>query len=311
MEIYRLSKELIKEEEYKNDGESTYLIILDKSKDDVYNILTKQNIEPFFIQDVVQEDVIKYENIDELKILTLAVNVLDIQTNNLISHQFSIILNKNTLICIVDNVSRDYISKVMKIFNIKKIFSIEFFIYLVLHGILTDNIMILDYLESKYLTHEKNLSNLSNSADIDQREILNIFDIKDTLSVLKRQSLLYRELLLGIKTDIFNQDTKVYYEDLVDRLNMFSKDLDIFNDRLQNFVTQTLLIMNFSATEATKLLSAISAIFLPMSVIASIYGMNFENIPELQHPLGYYFALIMIITSGILSFYIMKRKRYI
>ncbi|MCS7122726.1 MAG: hypothetical protein NZ908_02105 [Candidatus Micrarchaeota archaeon] len=311
MEIYRITRELTREEEYRNDTEGDYLIILDKSKDDVYGILTKQNIEPFFIQDVVQEDVIKYESIDELKILTLALNVLDIQTNNLISHQFSVILNKNTLICIVDNVSRDYISKILKIFNIRKVYTFEFFIYLVLHGILTDNIMILDYLEGKYLTHERNLSSLSNSAELDQKEIMNIFDIKDTLSVLKRQSLLYRELLLGIKTDIFNQDTKVYYEDLVDRLNMFTKDLDIFNDRLQNFITQTLLIMNFSAAEATKLLSAISAIFLPMSVIASIYGMNFDNMPELQHPLGYYFALLMIITSGILSFYIMKRKRYI
>lgn len=311
MDIYRVDKEINKTSEYRlNDG-SRYILVLERGKDDVYGNLTQLNIDPLFIQDTIQEDVIKYENIDELGIFTLLVNTFDIQNNSVQSYQFSIIIRNNIIAFIVDNLTREYVNRILKIYTSKRNYSVQYLIYLTIHSILTDNIMILDYLESKFITYERNLSNLSALSEVDYKQIYQIFDIKDALSVLKRQSILYREVFVNIKNDIFNQDSLIYYEDLVDRSNMLSKDIDILNDRIQNFVTQMLLIMNFSAAEATKLLSAISAIFLPMSVIAGIYGMNFANMPELEHPMGYYFALLMIIISGIISFYIMKKKRYI
>ncbi|MEM0356460.1 MAG: CorA family divalent cation transporter [Candidatus Anstonellales archaeon] len=311
MDIYRVDKEINKTSEYRlNDG-SRYILVLERGKDDVYGNLTQLNIDPLFIQDTIQEDVIKYENIDELGIFTLLVNTFDIQNNSVQSYQFSIIIRDNIIAFIVDNLTREYVNRILKIYTSKRNYSVQYLIYLTIHSILTDNIMILDYLESKFITYERNLSNLSVLSEVDYKQIYQIFDIKDALSVLKRQSILYREVFVNIKTDIFNQDSLIYYEDLVDRSNMLSKDIDILNDRIQNFVTQMLLIMNFSAAEATKLLSAISAIFLPMSVIAGIYGMNFANMPELEHPMGYYFALLMIIISGVISFYIMKKKRYI
>ncbi|MEM4385198.1 MAG: CorA family divalent cation transporter [Candidatus Anstonellales archaeon] len=311
MDIYRVDKEINKTSEYRlNDG-SRYILVLERGKDDVYGNLTQLNIDPLFIQDTIQEDVIKYENIDELGIFTLLVNTFDIQNNSVQSYQFSIIIRDNIIAFIVDNLTREYVNRILKIYTSKRNYSVQYLIYLTIHSILTDNIMILDYLESKFITYERNLSNLSVLSEVDYKQIYQIFDIKDALSVLKRQSILYREVFVNIKTDIFNQDSLIYYEDLVDRSNMLSKDIDILNDRIQNFVTQMLLIMNFSAAEATKLLSAISAIFLPMSVIAGIYGMNFANVPELEHPMGYYFALLMIIISGVISFYIMKKKRYI
>ncbi|MEM1971494.1 MAG: CorA family divalent cation transporter [Candidatus Anstonellales archaeon] len=311
MDIYRVDKEINKTSEYRLNDSSKYILVLERGKDDVYGNLTQLNIDPLFIQDTIQEDVIKYENIDELSIFTLLVNTFDIQNNSVQSYQFSIIIRDNIIAFIVDNLTREYVNRILKIYTSKRNYSVQYLIYLTIHSILTDNIMILDYLESKFITYERNLSNLSALGEVDYKQIYQIFDIKDALSVLKRQSILYREVFVNIKTDIFNQDNLIYYEDLVDRSNMLSKDIDILNDRIQNFVTQMLLIMNFSAAEATKLLSAISAIFLPMSVVAGIYGMNFANMPELEHPMGYYFALLMIIISGVISFYIMKKKRYI
>ncbi|MEM0455891.1 MAG: CorA family divalent cation transporter [Candidatus Anstonellales archaeon] len=311
MDIYRVDKEINKTTEYRLNDSSKYILVLERGKDDVYGNLTQLNIDPLFIQDTIQEDVIKYENIDELSIFTLLVNTFDIQNNSVQSYQFSIIIRDNIIAFIVDNLTREYVNRILKIYTSKRNYSVQYLIYLTIHSILTDNIMILDYLESKFITYERNLSNLSALGEVDYKQIYQIFDIKDALSVLKRQSILYREVFVNIKNDIFNQDSLIYYEDLVDRSNMLSKDIDILNDRIQNFVTQMLLIMNFSAAEATKLLSAISAIFLPMSVVAGIYGMNFANMPELEHPMGYYFALLMIIISGVISFYIMKKKRYI
>lgn len=308
MRIYKVDKYLVETENY--DDQNQYLLILNKTQEDIVDVLNKLQIQPLFIQDVLQEDIIKYENIDELKILTLSLNSIDIQNNVINSHQFSLIIKNNLLITIVDNNTEEFMNKIIKLYSIKKFTGNVFLVYLIIDNVLSDNLFILDYLESKYKNYERKLSNIAVS-ELDQKYIFKIFDIKDMLSVIRKQNQFYRDVFINIKRDLFDEDTRIYYEDLLDKWGMLNKDAELLDDKIQNFVTQTLLVMNFSAAEATKLLSAISAIFLPMSVLASIYGMNFENMPELKHPLGYYFALIMIITSGILSYYIMKRKRYI
>ncbi len=308
MKIYKVDKTLIETKEY--DDKHEYLLILNKNEDDIVEVLNKLQIQPLFIQDVLQEDIIKYENIDDLKILTLSLNSIDIQNNTINSYQFSLIIKDNLLILIVDDHTLEFLNKIMKLYSVKKFVGNIFLLYLIIDNVISDNLFILDYLESKYKNYERKLSNIAIS-ELDQKYIFKIFDIKDMLSIIRKQNQFYRDVFINIKRDLFDENTRIYYEDLLDKWGMLNKDAELLDDKIQNFITQTLLIMNFSAAEATKLLSAISAIFLPMSVIASLYGMNFENMPELNHPLGYYFALIMIIGSGIISFYIMKKKRYI
>jgi magnesium transporter len=52
-------------------------------------------------------------------------------------------------------------------------------------------------------------------------------------------------------------------------------------------------------------------VFLPPTLVASIYGMNFEHMPELQWELGYPFALLMMIVSGVAPYIYFKRKGWL
>jgi magnesium transporter len=54
-----------------------------------------------------------------------------------------------------------------------------------------------------------------------------------------------------------------------------------------------------------------SVIFLPPTLIASIYGMNFKHLPELELSFGYPLALCMIVISAVLPLYIFKRKGWL
>lgn len=79
-------------------------------------------------------------------------------------------------------------------------------------------------------------------------------------------------------------------------------------DYLQN------LFLNFLSIEQNKVIkifTVMSVIFLPPTLIASIYGMNFRHMPELQQTLGYPLALCMIIISAVLPLYIFKRKGWL
>jgi len=73
----------------------------------------------------------------------------------------------------------------------------------------------------------------------------------------------------------------------------------------------TLGLINIEQTKIIKIFSVASVVFLPPTLIASIYGMNFKIIPELDLSLGYHMAIAMMLASAALPYYYFKRKRWL
>ncbi len=95
------------------------------------------------------------------------------------------------------------------------------------------------------------------------------------------------------------------------------KDLDSLWQgyfRLRNWASELLDIHRANVNEKTNrvihILTIISTVFLPITFIASLYGMNFANIPELQQPYGYFAVLMLMIMIAIVMVVYMKRKKW-
>ena len=73
----------------------------------------------------------------------------------------------------------------------------------------------------------------------------------------------------------------------------------------------TLGMINLAQNATVKILSVVAALFLPPTLIASIYGMNFTNMPELTQPWGYPMALGLMLASAVLTFVICKWMRWL
>ena len=74
-------------------------------------------------------------------------------------------------------------------------------------------------------------------------------------------------------------------------------------------LTDTVMgLISIRQNDAMKILSVISAVFLPLTLVASIYGMNFKNMPELSWSLGYPFALIAMLILGITPLWYARRR---
>jgi magnesium transporter len=79
-----------------------------------------------------------------------------------------------------------------------------------------------------------------------------------------------------------------------------------------NFILDaTLGMINIEQNKIIKLFSVAAVVFLPPTLIASIYGMNFELIPELSWPFGYPMAILLMIVSAILPYSYFKRKGWL
>lgn len=73
----------------------------------------------------------------------------------------------------------------------------------------------------------------------------------------------------------------------------------------------TLGLINVEQNAIIKIVSVAAVVFLPPTLVASIYGMNFQHMPELAWPLGYPLAILMMIISAVLPFYLFKRKGWL
>ena len=67
---------------------------------------------------------------------------------------------------------------------------------------------------------------------------------------------------------------------------------------------------NLQQNRVIKMFSVVAVLFMPPTLLASVYGMNFANMPELSWKFGYPLAIIMMIGSAVLTYLIFKKKKW-
>ncbi len=83
------------------------------------------------------------------------------------------------------------------------------------------------------------------------------------------------------------------------------------SSKVQFLLDSALGLISIQQNAIIKIFSVAAVIFLPPTLIASIYGMNFEHMPELKWGLGYPFALGMMVVSAILPYWYFKRRKWL
>lgn len=106
-----------------------------------------------------------------------------------------------------------------------------------------------------------------------------------------------------------SEGMQVFLHDLVDHLAQVKDQVYSLNDTVDSQVDLLLSMINYRSNEIMQFLTLVSTVFIPMTFIASIYGMNFQRMPELNEPWGYPVALgLMLVTGGgFLAFFRLKR----
>ncbi|RQO37836.1 magnesium transporter CorA [Chryseobacterium sp. KBW03] len=131
---------------------------------------------------------------------------------------------------------------------------------------------------------------------------------------LKRKSGLNSRVLI-ISTDAIDkfkllnlQDSEIV--DLKDKHKDVVADFDHLNTQITNLISMFLALSDQKANQVMKVLAIYSIYFLPITFIAGVYGMNFDNMPELHHKYGYFITLGVMATVMISTFIYVRRKQW-
>ena len=135
-------------------------------------------------------------------------------------------------------------------------------------------------------------SKISASDHVDQQVLIQIKDLQEKVTII-RQNIMDKQRVISnfLKCDFFPQE-------LQPRLTMIIKDINsLFDytrfgfDRLDYLQDTFLGLVNIEQNKIIKIFTVVNVVFLPPTLIASMYGMNFDFMPELHWKLGYPFAV--------------------
>lgn len=138
-----------------------------------------------------------------------------------------------------------------------------------------------------------------------------VMDLRRSVMRLRRISARQLEVLYRISHGEFPQipdHILPYFRDVHDHLQRISDLSESYRDLVGSLFEIHFSVVANRTNDVMKTLAVLSAIILPLSLIAGIYGMNFENMPEIRTPYGYYITLaVMAVVAVILLFYFWRR----
>jgi magnesium transporter len=141
-----------------------------------------------------------------------------------------------------------------------------------------------------------------------------IHEVKRELLFLRKAVWPLRECISNLEradSALIQKNTRLFLRDLNDHTVQVIDTLEIFRDMMAGILDIYLSSVSNRMNSVMKVLTIIATIFMPLTFLAGIYGMNFKHMPELDQPWGYPFALCLMVMVGLLMLYYFRKKKWL
>lgn len=270
------------------------------------------DISSLFLEDILNTDQRPRfsEESDHLYIIAKTFYLGD-EDNMVHMEQLSFIAGSHYLITIQET-DADYFKDVKKRLydgkNRIRTFGIDYLCYALLDTLVDSYIINLEILGAAIEERGRNI------LDSDTKTIEDLYHFKTELSYIRKNVRPFKEVttrFTNCDSPLINERTYTYLRDLDDLVLQAQEAIEIYysmvSDQINLYQTNTSNRIN----DVMKVLTIFSAIFIPLTFIAGIYGMNFKYMPELDSHYAYFVLWgIMIIITAIMLLYF-KRKKWL
>jgi magnesium transporter len=225
--------------------------------------------------------------------------------------QVSLIIGKNYIISFQEDVGDVFDpvrERIRKDGRIRK-FGTDYLAYALIDAVVDNYFTVMESLgEQVEMLEEALVSNPS------REMLMNIHTLKKDMIYLRKSVWPLREVISGLErsdNDLIRDTTRIYLRDVYDHTIQVIDTIETFRDMVSGMLDIYLSGMSMRLNEVMKVLTLIATIFIPLTFIVGIYGMNFKYMPELEHPFGYYgvWAVMIAVTLTMLLYF--RKKHWI
>ncbi len=267
------------------------------------------NIHPLTLEDIVHIDQRpKFEDYDHY--LVTIIKMIKYETE-MRGEQLSLVLLKNTVISfqepqggdafdIIRNRLRQSKGRVRKL-------GADYLFYALLDAVVDWYFNAIEKIGDKVETLEEEIINQPR-----KESLVELYNIKREVIYLRKQVWPLRDMinnLLRSESEFITPNTQLFFRDLLDHSTRIIDTVETHRDLLSSMMDIYLSNNSNKMNEVMKVLTIMSSVFIPVTFIAGVYGMNFTYMPELKSPYGYAGVwVVMLSVMGGLLYYFKKKK---
>ena len=272
----------------------------------------------FGIHPLVLEDIMhtvqrpKIEDFEDYIFVVVKMIYFDDKNNDIEAEQLSIILGPNFVISFQEkegdifNPIRDRIKKARG--RIRKMKS-DYLAYALLDTIVDHYFIVLEKLGEKIEGMEEELVTKPTPETLQS-----IHNLKRELIFLRKSIWPLREVVNVLErgeSSLIDESTGIYLRDVYDHTIQVVDTVETFRDMVSGMLDIYLSSISNKMNEVMKVLTIIATIFIPLTFVAGLYGMNFKYIPELEWHWGYFAALFVMVMIGFGMVMYFRNKKWL
>lgn len=297
---------------YKDTSTATWINIDGLNDTDLISKLG----EHFEIHNLVLEDILntdhrpKVEDYDNFLFLTL--KMLDVKNKNVESEQVSMVLGKNWLITfqeqegdLFDKIRarlRDSQAKIRKK-------GVDYLFYGLIDIIVDNYFYVIEHFKESTESIEDKVLISPN-----KKYLVELQAVRKELIDFRKALVPLREALVDLRTDIYPLITKKtipYISDVYEHTLFLYESTEYLQESLTNILELYHSGISNKTNQIMQVLTIISTIFIPLTFIVGVYGMNFDNIPIIHWKYGYLYVWILMIIIVLGMFKYFKNKKWL
>lgn len=269
------------------------------------------DLHPLILEDVLHtEQRPKFENYDNVLYIVVKMFSLDKKENKINSEQISLILGKHFVISLQERPGDVFEPVRQRIRDGKGVRrrGPDYITYMILDSIVDNYFLVLEQIGERIEELEDELL-----ADPDQKTLHKVNSIRQEAIILRRSIWPLRDVVNRFERDenaLVQPGTRIYIRDVYDHTVQVIEAIETYRDILSGMVDLYLSSVSNKLNSVMKVLTVIATIFIPLTWIAGVYGMNFEFMPELGWRFGYPMIITVMFAVGIVMLIYFKRKKW-
>jgi len=271
------------------------------------------NIHPLTLEDVLNTGQRpKTEDYDSYIYTVLKMMLLDTEREEISIDQVSIIIGPNYILSFQER-QGDVFYPVRERFKnpasrLRKS-GVDYLAYSLIDAVVDNYFLILEHFGEEIESLEEGLV-------IQPRPetLTTIQKYKRDMIILRKAVWPLRELINGlqrVESDLIKESTNVYLRDIYDHTIQVIDSVEELRDILSSMVDIYLSSISYRMNDVMKVLTVIATIFIPLTFIAGVYGMNFKYMPELEWRWGYPVVMLGMTFIGVSMFAYFKKRRWV
>jgi magnesium transporter len=254
----------------------------------------------------------KVEDYGEYLFVVLKMLTFDEKDNRIVPEQVSLIVGDNFLLSFQEGVTGDVFPLIRDRLRAgrgkSRKMGVDYLAYSLLDAVVDGYFVILEKLGERIDLLEEELIARPGTPIVEQ-----LYQLKRELLFLHKAVWPLREVVSSLvrrESPLIREATAPYLRDVYDHVVQAIDSVEIYRDMLSTMLDLYLSSVSIRMNEIMKVLTIIATIFMPLTFLAGVYGMNFKHMPELEWTYGYLVAWIIMLGIGAIMLVYFKRKKW-